>query len=375
MKPDTNFYRKTGKLKTPFVVYNLEFIKQNFLDIRKFFPDVEIYYAMKCNPIQRILKILMQLDSGFEVSSEWEVEQLLKLGVKASKIICLHPIKSPEFLKYLYKSNIEIMAVDSYEEVDKISIYAPGSKVVPRVNVSNEGSVWALNGKYGIDSVEFPKLFHYIASKGLIPYGLTFHVGSQCETLSSWVKALEVCKGVWDKSAKEGIKLHLLSLGGGLPIKYRKEVPTIEEIGNLITNILKKNFTSDVPVRFTIEPGRGLVANSAVLVSSVFGIATRGLKNWAYIETGSYNGLAEATETPDRRFYELMVEETSRELIKYNIGGPTCVSLDTPFEDVYLPRLEVGGRIYIINAGAYSATCSAPFNGFPVPKVYFYNEL
>jgi ornithine decarboxylase len=90
---------------------------------------------------------------------------------------------------------------------------------------------------------------------------------------------------------------------------------------------------------------------------------------------GTYNGLIEAIETDDRQFYPLQVEHVRRPQQVYNIGGPSCVSLDTPFEEVELPQLRLGDRLYILHTGAYSVTCAGPFNGFPLATRYYYHQL
>src|SRR5262249_37035445 len=151
-------------------------------------------------PHPRITKYLNSLGSGFEVASLAETRQLINQGVPADRIVCMHPIKSPEFLKYLRKHRILVMAVDSYEEVDKIAQYVPGAKLVVRLSVDNEGSSWHLNGKFGLEVTEFPRIFEYIQSKGLVAYGMMFHVGSQCENEANWVKALRSCKDIWEEA-------------------------------------------------------------------------------------------------------------------------------------------------------------------------------
>ncbi len=374
MKVTEDFLQKTRKLKTPFEVYDLDEIRGNYEEICRSFKNVDFHYAMKCNPHPRITEYLNSLGSGFEVASLAETRQLVKQGVSPDRIVCMHPIKSPEFLKYLRKQNILVMAVDSYEEVDKIARYAPGAKLVVRLSVDNEGSNWHLNGKFGLEVTEFPHIFQYIASKGLVPYGLMFHVGSQCENEANWIKALRNCKIIWEEARASGIELKFLSIGGGLPVYYRKAVPTIAHIGNLVSQEISKDFTCP-SVKIIMEVGRALVAHSAVLVTTVFGLAQRDSTHWAYIETGTYNGLVEAIETTNRQFYALEAHNQSSQKMTYTIGGPSCVTLDTPFEQVELPELHLGDRLYILAAGAYTLTCAGPFNGFPIPRVHFYQDL
>jgi diaminopimelate decarboxylase len=49
--------------------------------------------------------------------------------------------------------------------------------------------------------------------------------------------------------------------------------------------------------------------------------------------------------------------------------------MDAPFQDISLPELQVGDRLYILDVGAYSISCASSFNGFPVPDTYFYRDL
>lgn len=375
MDVTADFRQKTRKLKTPFEVYDLDQVRANYEEIGCAFPAVDIHYAMKCNPHPRITRYLASLGAGFEVASLAETRQLIRQGVLPERIVCMHPIKSPEFLKYLHKQKIQVMAVDSYEEVDKIARYAPDAKLVVRLSVDNEGSNWHLNGKFGLEVTEFPRIFNYIASRKLVPYGLMFHVGSQCENEANWVKALRSCKDIWEEAHSSGIDLEFLSIGGGMPVQYRKPVPTFERIGSLVSQEIEKSFHFRRPVKVIMEIGRALVANSAVLVTTVFGVAKRDATHWAYIETGTYNGLIEAIETQNRQFYTLEVYNEATEKKTYTIGGPSCVTLDAPFEQVELPELQVGDRLYILSAGAYTLTCAGPFNGFPIPRVYFYEDL
>ncbi|KKQ52265.1 hypothetical protein A2865_02335 [Candidatus Woesebacteria bacterium RIFCSPHIGHO2_01_FULL_39_17] len=375
MRLNKTFLEKLKKIKTPFIIYDLNRIRKNYEEIAKVFHGIDIYYAMKCNSHLKIINLLKDLGSGFEVASVNESIQLLKQNVSPTKIICMHPIKSPEFLKFLRKNNIWVMAADSYEEVDKISKYAPGSKVVARIAVDNEGSEWKLTGKFGIDVTEFPRFLTYIKSKKLMEFGLTFHVGSQCTNPANWVRALNICDEIWKEAHNLGMNLKFLSIGGGLAVKYIKSVPGISRIGKLVTKEIQKKFKTGGFVTLTMEPGRAVVANSGVLVTQVIGKAKRGLTNWLYIDVGTYNGLIEAIETPDRKFYPIVVENNNRKQEVYNIGGPSCVSLDTPFEEVILPKLNIGERIYLLNTGGYTVMCAAPFNGFDIPKEYIYQEL
>ena len=48
------------KLETPCIIVNLERIKKNYLELKKYFPHADIYYAIKANPHEEVLKMLIE---------------------------------------------------------------------------------------------------------------------------------------------------------------------------------------------------------------------------------------------------------------------------------------------------------------------------
>lgn len=351
--------------KTPFLVVDPEIIKENYRRIKESIEGVEVYYAMKANSDPRILKTLRDLGCGFEVTSINELASLLRIKVDPSLIVSSNPIKSPEFIKYAYRNQIRFFCFDSEVEIEKLSNLAPGSKVYPRLDVSNVGSDWPLSGKFGLEFERIIPLLKYAKKKRLIPCGLTFHVGSQCRNKSNWVKALEQCHQIFKLARKEKLDLKMIGLGGGLPVKYTKKTPKIEEIGEEISKTIKKLFKSNI--RIIIEPGRAMIGDAATLVSSVIGKAQRKNGTWLYLDAGVYNGLM---ETIGGIRYRLKTEKRGS-LKKYTLAGPTCDSFDKMF-DCYLPsNLEIGDRVYIRDAGAYTTVAASNFDGFEIPEIYF----
>ncbi len=377
MNLNKKFIQKTASLKTPITVYDLSIVDHNVKRLREALSGVDLYYSLKCNPLDFIVERLIENGVGFEVASLAEVKQVVDAGTQKKKIMCLHPIKSIELLQHLIKEDIDIVAIDSYEEADKIRKHSPKLKLLARIDVPNDDSRWDLSGKFGIGLNDFNHFCKYLRKNKLELYGTTIHVGSQCETTTAWSSAIEICREAWDIAAKHGFQLKVLSLGGGLPAQYHQGAPSLDSICSVISIEISRLFKQAYPdVSVTIEPGRAIIAEASITITEVFGTATRGKENWAYIETGTHNGLMEVFETKDPHFYSVMTEKiTNEKKIKYNIGGPSCMTIDTVFRGIELPRLDLGDRLYIINTGAYSVTCSAPFNGFAVPTPIILDEL
>ncbi|HSW96756.1 MAG TPA: type III PLP-dependent enzyme [Candidatus Saccharimonadales bacterium] len=371
MKLTKKIINSSKVYKTPFLLIDLQQVRKNYRTIQKGLPDIEVFYSMKANAHPKIIEALVKEKASFDITSEEELKLLSKYNLPDEKIICLNPIKSPQFLKTLHKEKVSVLAFDSFEEVDKIAQYARGSKVVLRIVVDNEGSDWPLTKKYGIDPAEAIPLLKYAKEKNLEPIGLTFHVGSQCRNKNNWVNALFVCETLWSLAKKEDIYFYFLSLGGGLPIQHTKPIPALEDIEKGIKRMLRNNYkTLDNPLRVTIEPGRAIVGDSAVMVTSVIGKAKRGNENWAYIDAGVFNAFM---ETIDGFTYELKTEKDHKKK-KYTIGGPSCDSVDIPFKNIKLSDVNIDDKVYVLNAGAYTTVYASNFNGFGIPKVYFLNK-
>ena len=356
--------KKAAAVETPALLLDRRLVRRAYREIREAMPGVEILYAVKANPHSAVLDTLAKEGSGFELSSTPELEAVLALGVGADHLISSNPIKSVDFIRRSMQAGLRTFAFDSRNEIEKLARHSPGSRVYLRIVVDNTGSEWPLSKKFGVNSSEALDLFRAAADLGLQPYGLTFHVGSQCLNKNNWVNALYLAGELWNVLARHGISLSMLSLGGGLPVKHTKPIPSYLEVGEGIAAALKEALPPDI--RLTMEPGRALVGEAAVLVTTVIGKASRGLEEWLYTDVGVFNGLM---ETVGGLKYEIRTERAAPPRT-YTISGPSCDSFDVMFQGMELPEVQVGDRLYIMNAGAYTLCYASSFNGFGPPGVH-----
>jgi ornithine decarboxylase len=228
-----------------------------------------------------------------------------------------------------------------------------------------------LSKKFGTSVDEAVRLLSAAPDVALVPYGVTFHVGSQCVTPQSWKRALGRCGILMSQLERRGVRLEMVNIGGGFPAHYVEPVPDLAEVAAAVNEGLER-----LPYRpdlIAAEPGRALVAESAVMVATIIGVDDRGGQRWVYLDVGGYNGMMEAVQTGGRWAFPL---GTSRDvadvpLIPCTVTGPSCDSTDTMFYDVDLPcSLETGDRLYIGSAGAYTLSYASNFNGFMIPKVH-----
>lgn len=361
-------FRIAAGRETPLLLINLDAASRNVRAIRDAFPGVDVWYALKCNPDARLAASLARDGVGFEIASANELRAVLGLGVAADRIMCLHPIKAPAFVRLLSDAGVSVMAVDCREEVEKVARLAPGSRIVARLEVDGKGSRIPLGGKFGCNPDEAVELARLARRLGLWPAGVTMHVGSQCEALGAWSAALRLCRIVCGRLAEDGAPPEIISLGGGLPVPYTPSVPSLALIGELVAAAsLHRCGAADC--RVTIEPGRAVAAAAGTLVASVVGTATRDGLRWVYLDAGTHHGLFEWLPAAGGLTMPVVVEREGGPIRRCRLAGPTCDGYDVLPGEFDLPELRAGDRLAFRLAGAYSTSIATRFNGFDPPRV------
>lgn len=355
---------RSRAFETPFFLVDLGIVRQSLRALGDA-TGADVYYAVKANDHPEILHALADAGSGFEVASAAEMNAVLALGVPPSRIVSSNPVKLPSFIRAATASGVRRFAVDSFEELRKIEHDAPGAAVYIRVAVDNSASDWPLSRKHGAQPAEAVPLLIDAAQRGLEPIGLTFHVGSQCRDARAWREAMLTMADLWRVAAERGITLRTLNIGGGFPVRHTKVIPELGEIGDVVRALFAEHFP--LGTELAIEPGRALVGSAAVLVTSVIGRARREDGDWLYLDAGVFNGLMEAIGGFEYQYRA----ERDGPTRPWTVAGPSCDSVDTMQSGVQLPDLATGERVYVMNAGAYTASYASDFNGFGKPETRF----
>lgn len=360
--------------ETPFQLILKDVIKQKYEELRVNLPYSKVYYAVKANPAAEVITLLNELGSCFDVASVYELRKLIELGVSPARMSCGNTIKKYNHIKEFYDAGVDLFVTDSEADLRNIAQAAPGAKVF--VRLLTEGVLtadWPLSRKFGCNPDMAYDLLVLAKKLGLVPYGISFHVGSQQRDIAAWDTAIAKVKYLFDWITEEGIKLKAINMGGGFPAHYIEKTNSIETYATEITRYLQEDFGDDLP-EIIIEPGRSLVADSGVLVTEVVLIARKSrtaLERWVYTDAGKFNGLMETLNESIK--YPLYT--TKKGLAeKCILAGPTCDSVDTLYEDYQyeLPlNMAAGDRLYWLSTGAYTSSYAAVnFNGFPPLPTY-----
>jgi ornithine decarboxylase len=365
--------------ETPFLVVDLEIIKQKYEELTTCFPMAKVHYALKANPGKPVIELLRDLGSNFDIASIYELDKVLVAGVHPDRISYGNTIKKAAHIKYAYDKGIRLFATDSKADLQSIAENAPGSKIFVRILVEGgETAEWPLSRKFGCHPDMAIDLLVQAKLLGLVPYGISFHVGSQQKDIAVWDAALSKVKYMFDwMRLEEDVILKMINMGGGFPANYISEVNPIQVYAEEILRYLGDDHGDEIP-EIILEPGRSLVGESGVLVSEVVLISRKSrtdLKRWIYVDVGLFQGLIETMGEAIK--YPIYTEKMEAKVQEGSVvlAGPTCDSTDIMYENsnYHLPHnLAVGDRLYWMTTGAYTTSYSSvEFNGFPPLKTYF----
>ena len=102
--------------QTPFYIYSQEIISQKVEKTKKILGE-NIFFSVKSNSNQAILKLMQSLNIGADVVSIGELKRALSAGFPPNKIIFEGVGKSKEDLVYAIQKNIRLINTESLEEI------------------------------------------------------------------------------------------------------------------------------------------------------------------------------------------------------------------------------------------------------------------
>ncbi|MFB7331322.1 type III PLP-dependent enzyme [Streptomyces adustus] len=366
------------------IIYDLAGIGRQYAALCAELPGVAVRFAMKACPVDEVLGHLARLGSGFDAASPQEIAQALRTGVAPGLIHYGNTVKSDRNIAEAYRLGVRDFATDCREDVAAIAEHAPGSRVFCRIATTGEGALWGLSRKFGCSPEDVPRVLGAARTAGLVPSGLSVHVGSQQMTAEAWAAAIDSLAAALEGLGRRGITLDRINLGGGLPAlgvldrRGRPLEPPLDKMFVVIREGMERlRAVNAAPLDFLLEPGRHLVADHGAIRAHVARLSSRRRldgtrEDWLYLSCGKFNGLYEM----DQLRYRLeFPTHPGGQFVDAVLAGPTCDSDDAYAQEdgpVRVPRaIASGDPVWVHSCGAYAAAYSTRgFNGFaPLPYV------
>lgn len=355
--------------ETPLLAVSLEQVEQNYRFLKTYLPKVKVFYAMKANPAEAIVRKMGQMGSSFDVASDGEMLQLSKLGISADRMVYANPHKTPRGLAAAQKLGVNKFTFDSECEIDKMAKAVPGAEVLLRVRVDNPKALVDLNKKFGAVPEDALYLLERARAKGLDAAGLCFHVGSQSPTAQAHQEAFRICRRLFDDAKAAGFFLRILDIGGGLPIPAPGADIDVVKMAQAINGEIERLFAD---TEIWAEPGRFICGEAVNLLTRVIGEQRRNNQQWYFLDEGLYGTFSGVIF--DHWDYELDSFKTG-EMKPATFAGPSCDSLDVLFRDKMTPPLAVGDLLLVPACGAYTSASATEFNGFAKAKMVIWEEV
>lgn len=357
--------------KTPFFLFSKDALANKYAEFKQHFPHASIFYAMKADAEKELLKTLLEAGSCFEAASVHELHLLKALDVPPDRILYGTSVKPASHIREFHDYGVNRFAFDSVSEIEKIAEIAPKARVYVRVSVNDTGSIYRFSEKFGTVHANVVPLLLRARELGLEHYGISFHVGSQASNPEAWANAVKGLAPVISHLNELGLTIEILNIGGGFPTSYpsSEKIITLEEVSTSVQTAYE-----ELPHKpqLVLEPGRAMVAESAVLVTSVIARIERMEHTWLFLDAGVYNGLFESLAYQGSIRYRVSSLRTTDGTATFALAGPTGDSWDVVSREAHLPHdIGVGDKLIFHDVGAYNLVMVGRFNGFPKPDVYF----
>ena len=361
----------TKKYKTPFYCYSLAQLKNNYNSMRNAFKNTKpiICFSVKSNSNIAILKELKKIGSGADVVSIGELLKAIKAGISAKKIVFSGIGKTEEEIRMAIKKRVLLINVESESEVNLINKISKkmsrktsiGIRLNPNVTgkTHKKISTGGKDEKFGLIFNDFINLFYKIRKmKNLKVNGISVHIGSQITNIKPFKKVLSVINKIIKKTK---INFKFIDLGGGMGISYSKKEKqlNLKQYARLVSK-----FSKNKNSKIIFEPGRFIIANTAILIAKIIYIKKSKNKNFIILDAGMNNLMRPALYDAKHQIIPL---RKTKKLFRGNLEfvGPICESSDRFSSQKNFSQIKEGEYVGLTHVGAYGMSLSSNYNTRP----------
>ena len=361
--------------------------------------NVSAHYPFKCNSVPGIVRMLQRTGFNAEVMTPFELELALRLGYRDEEIIVNGPCKTDDFLRACIEAHVRLIIVDSIEEVralqriveekrEQVDIllrvcpdYRPRGLNRGSATASREGCAFGLDLAGG----EVRRAFDLLDRDSRVRFrGFHFHIGTGIRDVRDYKNALHCLLVLVHEARRAGQKVRIVDVGGGFAARTTREFTSLEmlryqafgklpkyqgdgptarfsEFTKVIAEAVTKSFpTGDLP-DLIYEPGRGITSSCQFLLLRVHRVKRRpGVGKWLVAD----GGLSTVTMPTYYEYHEVfLADEVNRPRNeKVSIIGPACFAGDIVYRNKWMPAVQSGEVLAIMDTGAYFTALESSFD-------------
>jgi diaminopimelate decarboxylase len=363
---------------TPLFVYDEAHLRARARSAVAGFPNGAVY-ASKAFLCSAMARLVAEEGMRIDVATGGELYVALHAGIPADQLVLHGNNKSIAELEMALDAGVGRIAVDSFEELDRIERLVAGGAEPPKVFIRVTPGVEAHTHEFvktGQDDSKFgftvssgaaaTAIERARTSRAMELRGIHAHIGSQVFRVDSFAESLEVLA-----ESAAGLDLPEMVIGGGLGVAYveGEEAPSIGAWAQVVHDAADRlGITSEL----WCEPGRAIAASAAITVYTI-GTVKRlpGIRTYVAVDGGMSDnprpvlyGSGYETFLPDR------VAEDRTEVIR--LVGKHCESGDVLVREGSVPSgFGVGDLIATPVTGAYGHSMGSNYNKVLRPAVVF----
>lgn len=366
---------------TPLFVYDEDHIRARCREAVTAFPNGAAY-ATKAFSCTAMVRLAHEEGMMLDVATGGEIHVALAAGVPTESLVFHGNNKSMAELSMALNAGVGRVVVDSHIEIDRIESLvaggAPKPNVMIRVNPGVEAhtheflKTGVVDSKFGLsiaggDALEAHRRVAQSSSMDFI--GVHAHVGSQVFDADSF-------RGVVAELARfvEPLDVEELSIGGGLGVAYveGEAAPTITEWGEVVHTAAEEN---RIEARVTAEPGRAIVARSAVTLYSVGTIKEiPSMRTYVAVDGGMSDNPRPVLYGSGYEVFLPRAADARREK-EIRVVGKHCESGDVLVWKGHVPTdLRIGDILATPVTGAYGHSMGSNYNMVLRPPVVFVKD-
>ena len=366
-----------GEFGTPVLVVAEQAIRQRAREYRAGltarWPDSQVVFASKAFPCTAVQRAMVEEGLWIDVAGGGEIVTALAAGADAATMVLHGNAKTTEEIQLAVEAGVGTVVVDNFDDIDRLEAVVPSGleqgclvRVIPGVQASthaahatgHEGSKFGLTPRLAREAIA-----RLQRSDRLRMDGLHTHVGSQIMVAEELAAAVEPLAALG--------RFPVYDLGGGLGARYTyaDHPPSLDRYLDVLIDAARAHLPADA--RILIEPGRSMVASSAVTLYTVTTVKP-GTTTFVAVDGGMADNLEVALV--GQRFEATVVNRVGGGGQPVTVVGRHCESGDVLSENVPLRDAVVGDLLAVPATGAYCYTMSNNYNGARRIPVVFVND-
>jgi diaminopimelate decarboxylase len=348
-----------------------------------------VCYASKAYAAPWLLAMVRDAGLGLDVVSAGELYAGLAVDFPRERIYFHGNNKGRDELERALDDGVGRVVVDNLDEIELLGRLAATRgirqsvllRVGPGVDAHTHAhlTTGTIDTKFGLDieSGQAALGIEAILSEPALKLrGIHAHIGSQIAEIGPYRASIDrLFAFAAQMRDATGFVLREISPGGGFGVRHTPESRSVDaramirQVGEIVASAAAEHGFADPLPELTIEPGRSLIASSAVAVYRVGSVKTiPGVRTYVAVDGGMADNIRPTAYGAE--YTAVLANRVSdRPDADVAIVGRYCETGDVLIQRVRLPLPRVGDLVAIPTAGAYHLSMASNYNMSPRPAV------